>query len=219
MGSQIIVVEDDASIADAVSERLRSEGMAVRQHATGSAGLADHLPVDLVVLDLGLPDLDGFEVCRQLRARSNVPILMLTARDDEADKVLGLTLGADDYLAKPFGMRELVARVHALLRRSRTGTDGPMVIGALEIDRDRRAVRRDDRDVTLTATEFDLLVALAQRPGSVRTRQQLQGDVWGFSDGAGLRTIDSHVRSLRRKLGAEWIRTAHGVGYALETAR
>jgi DNA-binding response OmpR family regulator len=149
---------------------------------------------------------------------------MLTARDDETDKLVGLAVGADDYLTKPFSMRELVARVHALIRRVRRAADlardadhAPrQVIGELEIDQEQRRVRRSGADVHLTPTEFHLLVCLAHRPGQVLTREQLLADVWDWADASGTRTVDSHVKELRRKLGADLIRTVHGVGYALE---
>lgn len=221
---RITVIEDDETIATAVAERLRSEGFDVDIVADGPGGVeavSRHHP-DLVVLDLGLPGLDGLEVCRRIQRTHPVPVLMLTARDDEVDQLTGLAVGADDYLTKPFSMRVLVARVHAVLRRADatrevggTGSGiGRPLGGRLTIDRDRRRVFVDGTEALLTATEFELLVALAARPGVVRTRQQLLADVWGYGDGAG-RTVDSHVRALRRKLGDDLIRTVHGVGYAL----
>ena len=219
MGRRIIVIEDDETIAVAVAERLRSEGFSVERATDGAVGVelvTAHAP-DLVVLDLGLPGLDGLEVCRRVQRERPVPVLVLTARDSEADQLTGLAVGADDYLTKPFSMRVLVARVHALLRRSdaRTGTPAPAgPAGRLTIDRQRRRVFVDGTEAHLTATEFELLATLADRPGVVRTRPQILADVWGYRDG-GMRMIDSHVRSLRRKLGDELIRTVHGVGYAL----
>jgi DNA-binding response OmpR family regulator len=173
-----------------------------------------------VVLDLMLPGLDGLEVCRRIQRDSRVPVLMLTARDDEADVLVGLAVGADDYLTKPFSPRELVARARAILRRVDEAAAAPpavLNVGALRIDQSRRRVwLGDDEEAQLTATEFDLLVALAARPEVVRTREQLLAEVWGYRDGSGLRTVDSHIRALRRKLGNGWIRTVHGVGYAME---
>jgi DNA-binding response OmpR family regulator len=214
----ILVVEDEASIAEAVASRLRSEGFAVQIAADGPSGveLAQRLDPDLVVLDLMLPGLDGLDVCREIQRDRPIPVLMLTARDSESDLVLGLAVGADDYLTKPFSSRELVARVHALLRRvERHDTDGSTrVLGTVEIDLAARRVRNHGDVVHLTPTEFDLLSFLAERPGKVFTREQLLGQVWGYHQGGGARTVDSHVRALRRKLGNDLVRTVHGVGYA-----
>jgi DNA-binding response OmpR family regulator len=181
--------------------------------------LCDRVRPDLVVLDLMLPGLDGLEVCKRVQRDRPVPVLMLTARDDETDVLVGLGVGADDYVTKPFSPRELVARVRALLRRveRRPAPAGPALrAGALEVDPERRRVVIAGSEVHLTPTEFDLLRLLAARPGVVYTRDQLLAGVWGWRDGSGHRTVDSHVRGLRRKLGPEWIRTVHGVGYALE---
>lgn len=222
MARRILVIEDEAPIADAVAARLRSEGFDVRQAADGPSGVeqAERWEPDLVLLDLMLPGLDGLEVCRQIQRDRHVPVLMLTARDDETDLVIGLAVGADDYLTKPFSMRELVARVQALFRRI-DALAGVAPSRSLEldddidIDLDARRVRHDGEIVHLTPTEFDLLVSLAERPGRVLTRERLLADVWGYRDGSGARTVDSHVRALRRKLGDGVIRTVHGVGYAL----
>ena len=221
MGHRILVIEDDETIAHAVAERLRSAGFTVDLAADGPSGVdaAARMPPDLVVLDLMLPGLDGLEVCRRIQRDSRVPVLMLTARDDEAEVLVGLAVGADDYLTKPFSPRELVARIRAILRRVDDTTTSQTVInrGTMRIDQARRRVwLTDDDEAQLTATEFDLLVALAARPEVVRTREQLLAEVWGYRDGSGLRTVDSHIRALRRKLGDGWIRTVHGVGYALE---
>jgi DNA-binding response OmpR family regulator len=221
----VVVVEDEAPIADAVAARLRSEGFAVAIASDGPAGveLCERVQPDLVVLDLMLPGFDGLEVCRQVQAIRPVPVLMLTARDTETDVLVGLAVGADDYLTKPFSPRELVARVHALLRRvDRERAERgdrpaePLLIGDVELDPERRRVRKAGDEVHLTPTEFDLLACLAARPGTVFTREQLLADVWGYRDGSGARTVDSHVRALRRKLGNELVRTVHGVGYALD---
>jgi DNA-binding response OmpR family regulator len=215
----ILVVEDEASIAEAVATRLRSEGFDVSIAADGPSGveLCRGLRPDLVVLDLMLPGLDGLDVCREIQRDRPVPVLMLTARDSETDLIVGLAVGADDYLTKPFSSRELVARVHALLRRvERRPGAAPdvMRIGAVGIDPVSRRVHDDDELVHLTPTEFDLLAYLAERPLRVFTREQLLTEVWGYHDGGGERTVDSHVRALRRKLGNDIVRTVHGVGYA-----
>ena len=222
MGHRILVVEDDETIAHAVAERLRSAGFDVDVAMDGPSGVeaAAQLRPDLVVLDLMLPGLDGLEVCRRIQRDIRVPVLMLTARDDESDVLVGLAVGADDYLTKPFSPRELVARVRAILRRVEDVSSAPpevINLGSMRIDQSRRRVwLADDDEAQLTATEFDLLVALAVRPEVVRTREQLLAEVWGYRDGSGLRTVDSHIRALRRKLGNGWIRTVHGVGYAME---
>ena len=222
MGHRILVVEDDETIAHAVAERLRSAGFDVDVATDGPSGVeaADRLRPDLVVLDLMLPGLDGLEVCRRIQRDTRVPVLMLTARDDESDVLVGLAVGADDYLTKPFSPRELVARVRAILRRVEEATTSPpaiLSVGPMRIDQSRRRVwLSDDDEAQLTATEFDLVVALAIRPEVVLTREQLLAVVWGYRDGSGLRTVDSHIRALRRKLGNGWIRTVHGVGYAME---
>jgi DNA-binding response OmpR family regulator len=216
----ILVIEDEAPIAQAVAARLRSEGFSVEIAGDGPTGVAacDRVQPDLVVLDLMLPGLDGLEVCRRIQHERPVPVLMLTARDSETDLVVGLAVGADDYLTKPFSARELVARVNALLRRverSRERTDGAVVaLDGIEVDCSTRRVHRARALVHLTPTEFDLLAFLAKRPGRVFTREHLLAEVWGYRDGSGARTVDSHVRALRRKLGADVVRTVHGVGYA-----
>ena len=217
MTRTILIVEDEHPIATAVADRLRSEGFTVEIAGDGEAGLAAFgaSRPDLVVLDLMLPKLDGLEVCRRIRKGSAVPILMLTARDTETDTVVGLEVGADDYLTKPFSPRELVARIHALLRRAEraVASASPIVIGDLALDPVSRRVTRAGAVVHLTPTEFDLLFHLASRPG-VYSRERLLAEVWGYHDGSGTRTVDSHVRGIRRKLGDSVIRTVHGVGYA-----
>jgi DNA-binding response OmpR family regulator len=221
----ILVVEDEATIAQAVAARLRSEGFAVEIATDGLVAVdaCARLQPDLVVLDLMLPGLDGLEVCRRIQRDRPVPVLMLTARDSETDLVVGLAVGADDYLTKPFSSRELTARVHALLRRvERTpdrAADAGLRLGDVELDLATRRVHRRGAEVHLTPTEFDLLAYLAKRPERVFTREQLLGDVWGYRDGSGARTVDSHVRALRRKLDPSIIRTVHGVGYAADDSR
>jgi DNA-binding response OmpR family regulator len=223
MTSTVLVVEDEASIAQAVAARLRSEGFDVEIAVDGLAGVetCERLRPDLVVLDLMLPGLDGLEVCRRIQRDRPVPVLMLTARDSETDLVVGLAVGADDYLTKPFSARELVARIHALLRRvDRAGSDtddeaGLLRLGPVELDLGARRVHHAGAEVHLTPTEFDLLAFMARRPGRVFTREALLADVWGYRDGSGPRTVDSHVRALRRKLGDDVVRTVHGVGYAI----
>ncbi|HET9728630.1 MAG TPA: response regulator transcription factor, partial [Acidimicrobiia bacterium] len=217
----VLVIEDEQPIADAIAARLRSEGFAVETAADGPSGVerCERLHPDLVVLDLMLPGLDGIEVCKRIQHDRPIPVLMLTARDTEPDMLVGLAVGADDYMKKPFSMRELIARVHALLRRvERPVVDAPsnVRIGAVEIEPSTRRVRRDGTDVHLTPTEFDLLLYLATSPGRVSSREELLGQVWGYDIPSGARAVDSHIRSIRRKLGPDLVRTVHGVGYAVE---
>ena len=219
----ILVVEDEEPIAGAIAARLRSEGFAVEIVGDGltAVEMCERVDPDLVVLDLMLPGLDGLEVCRRIQHDRPLPVLMLTARDSENDMVVGLAVGADDYLTKPFSARELVARVHALLRRverasAAASAGGTLRIGDVELDLSTRRVRIGDEAVHLTPTEFDLLTFLATHVGQVFTREQLLVQVWGYHDGSGARTVDSHVRALRRKLGADVVRTVHGVGYAAD---
>jgi DNA-binding response OmpR family regulator len=219
---RILVVEDDPVINQAVSDRLAAEGYDVVRAYDGPAAVAahgEHAP-DLVVLDVMLPGYDGLEVCRRIQAERPVPVLMLTARVDEADVLTGLGVGADDYLTKPFSMKELVARIAALLRRVERATElvGRRALewGDLRLDAAARRVWRDGEEVRLTPTEFDLLVCLAARPGTVVSRDQLMAEVWDWPGASGTRTVDSHVKGLRAKIGSDLIRTVHGVGYALE---
>jgi DNA-binding response OmpR family regulator len=261
----ILVVEDEPALADAVVARLTAAGFDTVHAGDGPGAVAavrEHRP-DAVVLDVMLPGFDGLEVCRRIQRELPTPVLMLTARDAEPDLLAGLGSGADDYLTKPFSMRELIARVQALLRRvevvrqqtlasaARGGAgddEGPLrlrlrarqhvtenhVAGnhsadnadtaadnaadgvELEIDRGARRVRVDGADVHLTPIEFDLLGSLARKPGVVASRESLLAEVWDWADASGTRTVDSHVKALRKKIGAEWIRTVHGIGYALE---
>jgi DNA-binding response OmpR family regulator len=221
---RVLVVEDDRVINQAVSDRLAAEGYDVVRAYDGPgavAAYAEHGP-DVVVLDVMLPGFDGYEVCRRIQADTPVPVLMLTARTEESDILVGLGVGADDYLTKPFRMRELVARVGALLRRvDRAGEllgRRALELGDLRVDAAARRVWRAGDEVRLTPTEFDLLVCLAASPGVVVTREKLMADVWDWPDAAATRTVDSHVKGLRAKLGVDLIRTVHGVGYALETS-
>jgi len=221
--SRVLVVEDDPVINQMVSDRLVAEGYDVVRAWDGPgavAACAEHSP-QLVVLDVMLPGYDGHEVCRRIQSDRPVPVLMLTARADEADVLVGLGVGADDYLTKPFRMRELVARVGALLRRVERATElagsRPLELGDLRVDAAARRVWRGGEEVRLTPTEFDLLLCLAATPGAVVSRDRLMADVWGWPGGSGTRTIDSHVKGLRAKIGGDRIRTVHGVGYALET--
>ena len=216
------MIEDEAAIAGSIAARLRAEGYDVELAADGPAGvdLCRRFRPDLVVLDLMLPGFDGLEVCRRIQRDRHVPVLMLTARDSETDLEIGLAVGGDDYLTKPFSPRELVARVRALLRRADRPTAEPeetVRVGALTIDAATRRVSRDGVDVQLTPTEFDLLHRMALAPHVVFGRRRLLEEVWGHKIAAGERTVDSHVRALRRKLGADLIRTVHGIGYALDT--
>jgi DNA-binding response OmpR family regulator len=222
---RVLVVEDERTIAEAVAVRLRAEGFTVQVAGDGPSAVeaARRTPPDAIVLDVMLPGFDGLEVCRRIQAERPVPVLMLTARDDETDLLVGLAVGADDYLTKPFSMRELTARVHALLRRASRAAGGSgapaLRLGDLEINQAERRVLRGGVEVHLTPTEFDLLLHLAARPRTVLPRERLLADVWGWADASGTRTVDSHVKGLRRKLGSDLIRTVHGVGYALEVER
>lgn len=222
---RVLVVEDEPVINQAVSDRLEAEGYEVVRAFDGPGAVAaftEHSP-DLIVLDVMLPGYDGHEVCRRIQADRPVPVLMLTARADEADVLVGLAVGADDYLTKPFRMRELVARVAALLRRVERATElagrKALDLGGLTVDAAARRVWRDGEEVRLTPTEFDLLLCLAAQPGAVVAREKLLAEVWGWPGASGTRTVDSHVKGLRAKVGSELIRTVHGVGYALEVAR
>ncbi|HEY6017376.1 MAG TPA: response regulator transcription factor [Gaiellaceae bacterium] len=219
---RIAVIEDEQTIASAVAARLRTEGFEVEVAHDGPGGvdLVRRYVPDLVVLDLMLPGLDGIEVCREIQRDRQVPVVMLTARDSETDKLVGLGVGADDYMTKPFSPRELVARIRAVLRRAARAPEpeAPMLrYGSFELDPARREVSRDGRPVHLTPTEFDLLHFLAKTPHVVYGRPRLLREVWGYRADAGTRTVDSHIRALRRKVGPDVIRTVHGIGYAFST--
>jgi DNA-binding response OmpR family regulator len=219
---RILVVDDEPTILAAVATRLRAEAFLVETATDGPSAVATATATDpdLVVLDVMLPGFDGLEVCRRIQAKRSTPVLMLTARSDETDMLIGLGIGADDYLAKPFSMRELVARIRVLLRRvDRVSEPSSMWVGRYRIDLEGRRVYGGDDEVRLTRTEFDLLAFLAGRPGAAVARETLLEHVWGWAADVETRTVDSHVKALRRKLGAGLIRTVHGVGYALEIPR
>ncbi len=210
-------MEDDDAIAVPLVEGLLGAGYSVDRAATGTEALARVAHADLVLLDLGLPDMDGSEVCRQVRKTSAVPIIVVSARGDESDRVLGLELGADDYLVKPFGLRELVARVRAVSRRAVSDPDQLLQrVGAVEIDRRTRRVTVDDQEVALSPKEFDLLSLLGQDPGAVVSREQIMDEVWDPHWYGPTRTLDVHVASLRKKLGDPGlIETVRRVGFRL----
>jgi len=213
---KILVVEDENAIAQPLVDGLRREGFDVARAATGTEALEAPEP-DLVLLDLRLPDMDGLDVCRRVRDRSAVPIIIVSARGEESDRIVGLELGADDYVVKPFGIRELIARIRAVTRREgRRTDDAPIRVGELEIDVRSRRVRVGARDVELTPKEFDLLAALARDPGAAISRRRLLEEVWETTWYGSTKTIDVHVAALRRKLGDPgWIETIRGVGFRL----
>ncbi|MFF7981223.1 response regulator transcription factor [Streptomyces sp. NPDC007901] len=231
---RVLLIEDDDRVAGPLMEGLRRFGFTVEHAGTGAEGLAAP-EAAMVLLDLGLPDMDGIDVCRALRARSSVPIIMITARDDEVDRVLGLELGADDYVSKPFGVRELVARIRAVTRRARPavpdppcgsanpsdglghpGTPDIQRIGPLTVDRRTRQVRLHQSSIALAPKEFDLLTCLAEDPGAVCSRQQILDTVWEPNFFGPTKTLDVHIAALRRKLGdASWIENIRGIGFRL----
>jgi DNA-binding response OmpR family regulator len=222
----VLVVEDEASIASFVAAYLKNAGYAVRTTASGNEALrlVESEQPALVVLDLMLPDIDGVEVCKRIRQTRDLPVLMLTARDEDVDKIIGLEVGADDYMTKPFNPRELVARVRAILRRaapeSSKRESATLRHGDLTIDAGRREVRVGEQEIQLAPKEFDLLWELLDHRGLVLTRDQLLERVWGYTFAGDTRTVDVHVRQLRRKLGdASPIVTVWGVGYKVSPAR
>lgn len=222
----ILVVEDEPTLATAIGQRLASEGWSTRIAGDGASAvqLAATYKPDLIIMDIMLPVMDGLEATKRIVTMRPVPILMLTARDDETDKVIGLGAGADDYMTKPFSMRELVARCKALLRRverakviaKNSENEKVLEFHGLTIDPAQRLVVLRGEEIHLTPTEFDLLATLARKPKQVLTREKLLEEVWDWVDASGTRTVDSHVKALRHKLGSEMIRTVHGVGYAFE---
>ncbi len=220
---RILLVEDDAHIASPLIDTLVAAGYFVEHVGTGQAALAA-VDFDMVLLDLGLPDLDGHEVCRRIRQKSRVPVIMLTARSDEFDRVMGLDVGADDYITKPFSSRELLARIRAVSRRlvpseGQTAPDASEAqqMGRLVVDRRTRRVYLDGEQVEFTAKEFDLLAFLADDPGAVRTRTEILESVWDAHWYGPTKTLDVHVASIRRKLGSnEWINAVRSVGFRLD---
>ncbi len=216
---RILVVEDEDAIAVPLAEGLRREGFEVVRVASGGEALSAPEP-DLVLLDLRLPDVDGYTVCRELRARSDVPIIVVTAKGEEVDRVVGLELGADDYVVKPFGLRELVARIRAVMRRARGAGEpqGPLRVGALEVDVRAHRATLAGKELPLTAKEFDLLALLAREAGAVVPRTRILEEVWQTTWYGSSKTVDVHVASLRKKLGDPgWIETVRGIGHRLQT--
>ena len=224
---RLLLVEDDDAIAGPLVKGLGREGFEVTRVATGADALAAE-PADLVLLDLGLPDIDGYEVCRRLRSESEVPIIVITARGDEVDRVVGLELGADDYVVKPFGFRELVARIRAVSRRAASRqavagdgdpeADPVLRAGRVEVDTRTRRATVDGDEISLTRKEFDLLALLASDPGATRTRDEILEEVWDAHWYGPTKTLDVHVASLRKKLGdPTLIETVRGVGFRLGT--
>ncbi|KOV78300.1 response regulator transcription factor [Nocardia sp. NRRL S-836] len=212
---RVLLVEDDEPIAESLTRGLSRYGFEVRWVQTGAEALASVADAALVLVDLGLPDMDGLDVCRELRARGDVPIIVISARSDEVDRVVGLEIGADDYVTKPFGVREVVARIRAVLRRSQPPA-APEQHGRLRIDRRGRRVHLDDTELVLTPKEFDLLAYLAEEPGAVFTREQIMESVWDENWFGPTKTLDVHVGVLRRKLGdAAAVETVRGVGFRL----
>lgn len=215
---RVLVVENDARAADTLLKSLVRQGYTTQRAATGAQALRAHRDADLVLLDLDLPDLDGLEVCRGIRAVSDTPIIAVTARDSELDRVLGLQAGSDDYLVKPYGFRELLARMEAVMRRVRSHPTAARIInhGSLRIDAGARVATLDGQPVDLTRKEFDLLYLLASQPGTVVPRRQIMAQVWDDAWSPHGRTVDTHVSALRSKLGSsEWITTVRGVGFRL----
>jgi DNA-binding response OmpR family regulator len=213
---KLLVVEDEDAIAEPLVEGLEREGFTVERAATGEAALDAEKP-DLVLLDLRLPDIDGLEVCRRLRERSRVPIIVVTARGEEVDRVVGLELGADDYVVKPYGLRELIARIRAVLRRvEQAPTTGPMQVDGLKVDPRARRASLEGNDLALTPREFDLLALLISDSGAAVSRDRIFEEVWGTRWYGSSKTIDVHVAALRRKLGDPgWIETVRGIGFRL----
>lgn len=216
----ILLVEDDDAIAASLESGLATAGITVRRVATGADAVAAETP-DVVLLDIGLPDFDGFEVCRRIRQKSQVPIIMLTARDEEIDRVFGLEIGADDYVSKPFGLRELIARIRAVSRR-RAVVDSPapevLEIGNLKMDLSTRRVYMSGVEIELTTKEFDLLAYLAEHPGIVHRRTDIMESVWDANWYGPTKTLDAHVAAVRKKLGdSDWIEAVRGVGFRLES--
>jgi len=214
---RVLLVEDDEPVAESLTRGLGRYGFEVEWVRTGAEALRAE-PSDLVLLDLGLPDMDGLDVCRELRARGDVPIIVISARSDETDRVVGLEIGADDYVSKPFGVREVVARIRAVLRRVRPALvqPEPTQSSRLSIDRRARRVYVEDAEMALTPKEYDLLAFLAEAPGAVFTREQIMEAVWDANWFGPTKTLDVHVGALRRKLGdSVAVETVRGVGFRL----
>ena len=218
-GVDVLLVEDDDAIASSLATGLTSAGMSVRRVSNGTDAVAAKVP-DIYLLDVGLPDFDGFEVCRRIRQLHQTPIIMLTARNEEIDRVFGLELGADDYVTKPFGLRELIARIRAVSRRltnSETIHSAAITVGGLALDADARRATLDGVSLDLTAKEFDLLLYLASQPGIVHRRNDIMEAVWETNWYGPTKTLDAHVAAIRKKLGnAKWIEAIRSVGFRLE---
>ena len=218
-GVDVLIVEDDDAIASSLATGLTSAGMSVRRVSTGADAVAAKVP-DIYLLDVGLPDFDGFEVCRRIRQMHQTPIIMLTARNEEIDRVFGLEIGADDYVTKPFGLRELIARIRAVSRRlanSETMHAAVISVGGLAVDADARRATLDGVSLDLTAKEFDLLLYLAAQPGLVHRRNEIMEAVWETNWYGPTKTLDAHVAAIRKKLGnAKWIEAIRSVGFRLE---
>lgn len=220
MSARILVIEDDPPILELVTFHLEKEGYEVFQASDGRSGLErfESVRPDLVLVDVMLPEIDGFDLCRRIRKVSDIPIIILTAKGQEADRIQGFDLGADDYVTKPFSPRELVARVRAVLRRARVDDEAQLVAGELILDKKRRQLFVSGREVELTPKEFDLLALLMSHRGEAIDRETLLEQVWGYGFAGGTRTLDVHVRRLRQKIGDDpyqpkFIETVHGLGY------
>jgi len=216
---KILLVEDDAAIASSLRIGLEASGFTVQHVTTGAQAVAAH-DCDIVLLDIGLPDFDGFEVCRRIRAISDVPIIMLTARNEEIDRIFGLEIGADDYVTKPFGLRELIARIRAVTRRRTTSHNeqsAVYLVGPLSVDVSTRRALLNEVELELTTKEFDLLAYLAEHPGVVHRRTDIMESVWDTNWYGPTKTLDAHIAAVRKKMGdPRWIEAVRGVGFRLE---
>lgn len=216
---KVLLVEDDAAIASSLQIGLEASGFTVQHVTTGEQAVGIH-DCDIVLLDIGLPDFDGFEVCRRIRSKSEVPIIMLTARNEEIDRIFGLEIGADDYVTKPFGLRELIARIRAVTRRRRASqSEGNTVftIGPLSVDISARRAVLNNVELELTTKEFDLLAHLAEHPGVVHRRTDIMESVWDTNWYGPTKTLDAHIAAVRKKMGdPRWIEAVRGVGFRLE---
>lgn len=216
---EVLLVEDDAAIASSLRVGLEASGFSVQHVSTGAEAVAS-VGYDIVLLDIGLPDFDGFEVCRRIRAKSDIPIIMLTARNEEIDRVFGLEIGADDYVTKPFGLRELIARIRAVTRRRSPApqeANNVFVIGPLSVDVSTRRATLNNEELDLTTKEFDLLAYLAEHPGIVHRRTDIMESVWDTNWYGPTKTLDAHIAAVRKKMGdSHWIEAVRGVGFRLE---